>query len=212
MLHQDTTRPFAPWDTLFSPESRITLPRGVDVVVADSEIRGVYFVESGAVVEIKTDAHKSSHAVSFCGPGTIIGIPHSADAHATYGIRATTLIPTTLRVVTREEFVFATHHDSLLTQAVLKEIARRTQDAGRLTDSCQHGTTTMHVLALLESVSSMFGSDADGRSNVCIPPALLERMCGCPWVMVRTALTELTNRGLVAVEPEGVRLEKFLTA
>jgi len=212
MLHRDPTRPLAPWDTLFSPESRITLPRSVDVVSADAIIKGVYLVEAGAVVEIKSDANNASHAVSFCGMSTVIGIPHSADAHATYGIRATTLMQTVLRVVTREEFVYATHHDALLTQAVLHEIARRTQEAGRLTDSCQHDTTAKHVLSILESVASMFGSDAQGRSNAIIPPALLERMCGCPWVMVRGALSELTRRGLVAVDPEGVRLEKYLTA
>ena len=211
-MHPDPKRPLAPWDTLFSPESRFTLPRCVDVVSADAAIKGVYLVESGAVVEIKSGANRSTHAVSFCGPATVIGIPHSADTHAVYGVRATTLMQTTLRVVTREEFVFATHQDVLLTQAVLKEIARRTQDAGRLTDSCQHATTTMHVLSILESVASLFGSGPNGRANVVIPPSLLEQMCGCPSIMVNSALAELTRRGLVALEPDGVRLEKYLTA
>jgi len=150
--------------------------------------------------------------VSFSGPGTVIGIPHTSDAHARYGVRATTLVKSVLRVATREEFVEATQTNSALIQAILKEIARRTLEAGRLTDSCQRHSTSMHVLALLESVASVFGNDADGGSSVRIPPALLERMSGCPWALLRRALRELTHRGLVAVEPDGVRLAKFLNA
>lgn len=200
----------SPWELLFSRDSRIYLARNADLVQPSEIITKVYYVESGAVIETKTDSHDSSHVVSLCAPASIIGIPYSGDERAVYGVRATALLPSTLLVAHRDEFVEATHKNNKLTSAVLLELARRTESASRLADVFQHDSTSRHVLDLLEKVATAFRNGTNPL--IAVPPQLLERMSGCPWVMVRSAISELAEKGLIIVEPDGVRLAKLITS
>ncbi|MBI2795010.1 MAG: Crp/Fnr family transcriptional regulator [Ignavibacteria bacterium] len=202
----------APWDLLYSSDSRIYLPSNADLVQPTDIITKVYLVEKGALAETKADSEYTSHLVALCGPNSIIGIPYSGDDRAVYGIRATALTSSTLLVANRDEFIEATHANGELTRLVLMELARRTVSVARLTDACQHESTTRHVLGLLEHIATTFQNGNGTESSITVPPQILERMSGCPWVMVRSAIGELAEKGLVVLGPDGVKLARVFTA
>ena len=202
----------APWDTLFSQDSRIYLPGCTDLVQPTDVIKKVYLVEKGAIAETKADSESTSHLVALCGPNSVIGIPYSGDSNAVYGIRATALITSTLLVANRDDFIEATHGNGKLTRLVLMELARRTESVAKLTDACQQESTTLHVLDLLNNIATAFPNDGALDSSITVPPQLLERMSGCPWFMVRSAIGELADKGLVVLGPDGVKLARVFTA
>ena len=67
------------------------------------------------------------------------------------------------------------------------------------------------MLDVLEVVSHTFGQDPDGTSSVAVPPALLERMTGCPWLLIRNALSAMQANGQVDLGSEGVRVRALVS-
>ncbi len=177
---------------------------GEDLFAPGSVADRVYLVEEGALVETRSDKEGASHAVGLLGPGSIVGARMTSAGGGLHEVRATALTPSVVRSLDRESFLHEALKHPDLASALLRDLAHRTEIARRLTDSCHQTSTGKHVLDLLEVVETTF--DGTHSQEFGVPMALLERMSGCPWVMVRRALGELREQGLVEVNASSVRL------
>lgn len=204
MTAQTTIEPLEPWITLFAEDSRQSLAMGEDLFAPGSVADRVYLVEEGALVETRSDKEGASHAVGLLGPGSIVGARMTSAGGGLHEVRATALSPSVVRSLNRETFLHEALKHPELSSALLRDLAHRTEIARRLTDSCHQTSTGKHVLDLLEVVETTLDGTRDQQFGV--PMALLERMSGCPWVMVRRALGELREQGLVEVNASSVRL------
>lgn len=204
MAVASTIGPLHPWDEIFSEDSRREVQTGEDLFSPGEIADRVFLVEEGALVETRADKEGASHAVGLLGPGSIIGIRMTSAGGALHEVRATALAPSIVRSIERDVFLHEALKHPELSSALLRDFAHRTEITRRLTDACHQSTTGKHVLDLLAAVESTFGRDHD--ETIGVPPALLERMSGCPWVMVRRALGELRDQGLVIVDASGVHL------
>ena len=200
----------APWDEVFPASSRQSYRAGQDIVSAGQEVDRIFVVESGAVVETRSDQGAASHAVNLSGPGSLIGLRMTSTGAGIHEVRATALTDTTLRSLSREDFLGQAMRRGELASAVMHDLARRTEIARRLSDSCHSTSTAKHVLDVLEVVSSTFGQAPDGRSSIAVPPALLERMTGCPWLLIRKSLADMQSTGKVILENDGVRVQALV--
>jgi len=201
----------APWDTIFPEATRVTYRSGEDIVSAGHEVDRIFWVEKGAVVETRTDNAGTSHAVNLSGPGSLIGMRLTSTGSGIHEVRATALSETVLRSMPRDEFLGMAMRRGELASAVMHDLARRTEIARRLSDSCNCTSTSRHVLDVLEVVSLTFGQDAAGTSTVAVPAALLERMTGCPWLLIRSSLTDLQVNGQVELGADGVRVRALVS-
>lgn len=201
----------APWDEIFPISSRQPYASGGDIVSAGAEVDRIYVIEKGAVVETRTDRGTTSHAVNLSGPGSLIGLRMTSTGGGIHEVRATALTDTILRSLPREEFLGIAMRRGDLASAVMHDLARRTEIARRLSDSCQSPSTSKHVLDILEIVSSTFGQEADGLSSIAVPPALLERMTGCPWLLIRQSLSDMQTAGKVVLGNDGVRVRALVS-
>jgi len=201
----------APWDEIFPESSRHAYQAGDDIVSAGSEVDRIFLIEEGAVVETRSDQGSTSHAVNLSGPGSLVGLRMTSTGGGIHEGRATALMPTILRSLPREAFLGMAMRRGDLASAVMHDLARRTEVARRLSDSCHSVSTAKHVLDVLKIVSSTFGQEPDGRSVVAVPPALLERMTGCPWLLIRQSLSDMQSSGLVVMETEGVRARAMVS-
>ncbi len=199
-----TIEPLGPWTAIFAEETRQRVAMGEDLFAPGSVANRVYLVEEGAIVETRSDKEGASHAVGLLGPGSIVGARMTSAGGGLHEVRATALTPSVVRSLDRESFLHEALKHPELSSALLRDLAHRTEIARRLTDSCHQTSTGKHVLDLLEVVETTFDGTRDQQFGV--PMALLERMSGCPWVMVRRALGELREQGLVEVNASSVRL------
>lgn len=204
MVSVSSIEPLGPWADIFTEGSRQTLAIGEDLFVPGSVADRVYLLEEGAIVETRSEKEGASHAVGLLGPGSIIGARMTSAGGGLHEVRATALVPSTVRSIERDSFLHEALKHPELSSALLRDLAHRTEIARRLTDSCHQTSTGRHVLDLLQVVETTF--DGVPGHEVSVPMALLERMSGCPWVMVRRALGELREQGLVEVNASSVRL------
>jgi CRP-like cAMP-binding protein len=188
----------------FATSSSMLLERGDDIELSSTE--QIFLVESGAVVEI-LENDTWSHAVSFVGPGHMVGLritpaPSLQRRQRALALQDTVLMSTDLRslMICSVQFVSCADY-------IMQELAMRSQLADGLTTACHQRSTADHILNVLASAASVFGRDPDGRSRVPIMVPMLERMCGCPWVLVRSALQHLQESGIITVSAQGVRLQ-----
>lgn len=199
------------WDQVFPVSSTAHCGVGEDLVQKGDEVTRIYLVDSGAFVETQSDRTATSHAVNFAGPGSLFGARMTCRGSGVHDVRITALTQSTVRFLPREQFVSMTMHDPELAAAVLRDLVRRTETAQRLADCAEAPSTRRHVLDLLRLVHETFGCSADGRSNVSIPPALLERILGVPWLLIRKALTDMLVHGQVEVTGSGVFLRNLFS-
>ena len=208
-LSNDTA--ITPWDEIFPSSSRESFVAGQDIVTAGDRVDKIYLIEYGAVVETRADQGETSHAVNLSGPGSLVGLRITSSGGGIHEIRATALAETTLRSLPRDEFLSLAMRRGDLSSAVMHDLARRTEIARRLSDSCHSPNTSRHLLDVLEIVSSTFGQEPDGLSAIAVPPALLERMTGCPWLLIRQSLSDMQTSGKVVLGNEGVRVRALVS-
>ena len=191
----------------FPASSRIQFDIGDDITTQGSKVDRILLVLEGAVVETRDDNDSVSHAVHFAAPGSLIGLRLSSGSSSVHQTRATALAPTTALSIERTEFLATAMRSSVLTAALMKDLAIRTQITNKLSAACHHDSTRMHVLEVLQISTSVFGVDEAGRPRVPIPVGLMERICGCPWVLIRMALNDLQRQGVISISPAGVQLQ-----
>lgn len=199
------------WEPIFPTESRALYQTGDDVVTAGDEVNNIFWVEQGALVETRIDHGVASHAVNLSGPGSIVGLRMTSTGGGIHEVRITALTTTILRHLPREDFLNVILSRPDLASAVMHNLAHRTELARRLADSAHATSTRQHLLDVLELAHQTFGYAGDGRSNVSIPPALLERMIGTPWLLIRNALAEMQRQGHIELSNNGVSIRTMVS-
>lgn len=196
----------ASWLSVFPEESRSAFPGECDVFTpGDAYDDVVYFVEHGAVVEIRTDHIGSSHAVGLSGPGALFGPRLGATLSSSTSVRATTLIETVVRSMNRSVFLHTTLGDPELARAYMVQLARRLELVRHLSALCSTRDSGEHILGVLHTVANVFGVDAAGTSTIPVPSTLLERMTGTPHRIIDATLSELRSNGLVELDRDRIR-------
>ena len=194
------------WLSVFPEESRSALPRECEIfTLGESTDDVVYFVEHGAVVEIRTDHVGTSHAVGLSGPGTLFGSRLGATLISRTSVRATTLIETVVRSMNRSVFLHTTLGDPELARAYMIQLARRLELVRQLSAVCSTGDSGQHILGVLHTVANVFGVDDAGTSMIPLPSSLLERMTGTPHRIIDLTLSELRSNGLVELDRDTIR-------
>lgn len=206
--HLDT---YPLWEAMFPHESRAVYQTGHDVVAAGDEVNAIFWVEQGALVETRIDQGFASHAVNLSGPGSIVGLRMTSTGSGIHEVRITALTTTILRCLPREDFLHIILRRTDLASAVMHDLAHRTELARRLADSAHADSTAQHLLDVLELAHQTFGYSRDGRSKVSIPPALLERMIGIPWLLIRKALAEMQQQGRIELNGNGIRMRSMVS-
>ncbi|MCX6139274.1 MAG: Crp/Fnr family transcriptional regulator [Candidatus Kapabacteria bacterium] len=197
--------PLAPWDSAFAERSRLHVARNVDLYAPGDTSDSVYLVESGAIVEIRTDATGVSHAVGLSGPGSLLGARLTTGHQLTHSVRATALIDSVVREMKRDDFLHATLLNPDLSTAYMREMSKRLEAARILTDTCSASTTGDHILGVLHAIATSFGVGRNGSSSVSVRNDLLEQMTGTPHRLFEATIHELGSHGLVQLEKDGVR-------
>lgn len=165
----------------------------------------VFYIERGAVVEIRADQLGISHAVGLSGRGWLLGARLHATNTSNTSIRATTLADTTMLAMQRTAFLHATLRDPDLARAYMTQLARRLEVARHLSEACSSPRAGDHILGVLHTVAAVCGVDANGNANIPVPSSLLERMTGTPQRIVDATLRELRTRGIVELERDAIR-------
>lgn len=199
------------WEAIFPVQSRRHYQPGDDIVAAGDEVRLIYWVEQGALVETRNDHGLASHAVNLSGPGSLVGLRMTSTGGGIHEVRITALASTVLRCLPREDLLHSILQRTELASAVMQCLAHRTELARRLADSANAHSTAEHLFDVLDLAHQTFGYHVDGRSAVTIPPALLERMTGTPWLLIREALTEMRRRGRIELCQAGVRIRAMVS-
>lgn len=197
--------PLAPWDVAFTEQSRRYVGRNEDLYAPGDASDSVYLVERGAIVEIRADASGVSHAVGLSGLGSLLGARLTIGNTSRHSVRATALVDSVVREMTRSDFLHATLLNSDLSSAYMREMSHRLEATRMLTDTCSAITTGDHILGVLHAVALSFGLDESGSSVVSVKEDLLERMTGTPHRIFVATIHELQSHGLVHLEKEYVR-------
>lgn len=195
----------SPWLSVFPEESRITLPRECDIYAPGEASDLVFFLERGAVVEIRTDHLGTSHAVGLSGRGSLLGARLAATNTSNMSVRATTITETTVRSMHRSVFLHATLRNPDLASAYMTQLARRLEVARHLSEVCSSTRAGDHILGVLHTVADVCGADVNGNASIPVPSSLLERMTGTPQRIVDATLRELRTRGIVELERDAIR-------
>jgi len=193
------------WERIFPEKSRRVIPKEADVFSAGDILETVFLVERGAVVEIRTDEFGASHAVGLSGPGTLLGGRLTSSSFARHTTRATALVESTLREISRSDFLHALIQDPELSDAFMKQLSQRLETAQALSATCESATSCEHVLGVLHEVATIFDTNNDGKSTIGIDEALLERMTGMPHGLLVATVEELRSKDLVFLEKDTIR-------
>jgi len=171
-------------------------------------VDNIYLIEEGAVVETRNDDNNTSHATHFAGPGSLIGLRMASGSSAVHQTRATALAPTTVLSLDRTTFLARSMREPALSMAVMKELGKRTQIANMLSSACHNDSSRQHVLEVLGISRAVYGMNENGSARVAIPVGMMERICGCPWVLIRMALNDLQRDHLITITPNGVMVHQ----
>lgn len=195
----------SPWLSVFPEASRITFPRECDIYAPGEASDLVFFIERGAVVEIRTDHLGTSHAVGLSGRGSLLGARLAATNTSNMSVRATTITETVVRSMHRSVFLHATLRNPDLASAYMTQLARRLEVARHLSEVCSSTRARDHILGVLHTVADVCGADVNGNASIPVPSSLLERMTGTPQRIVDATLRELRTRGIVELERDAIR-------
>lgn len=193
----------APWERIFPEASCRLIPKDVDVFGLGDSSDYVYLVERGAIVEIRSHDPYTTHAVGLYGPGTLLGgrLTSTPVVHTT---RATALVNSAVRSLERGEFLHALLRDHELADAFMKELTRRLETAQKLSETCQAATSGEHILGVLHTLATTFGTNALGHSTIALDESILERMTGMPHHLLVATVEELRSHNLVLLENVGI--------
>lgn len=195
----------SPWLSVFPEASQIALGCEHELYAPGEASDVVFFIVSGAAVEIRTDHLGTSHAVGLSGIGALLGAHLSVDGSIEKAVRAITLTETTVRITKRSAFLDSTLRNPDLARAFMTQLARRLEIARQLSEVCSSPSASNHILGLLHTVANVCGADPKGTSNVAIPSGLLERMTGTPKRILEASLSELRSHGIVELERDAIR-------
>ena len=201
--------PLNAWSGLFSTGVRRDFSRGTDITMAGKTVDEIYLVSQGAVVETRAMKGAASHAVHFSAPGGLIGFRMTSSGSALHEVRATALVDTTVQSIDRQSFLSLTMRKSDLVSAMLIELANRTETARLLSHASHETSTRDHLVGILSIAQSVYANGELIGQPLTIPIALLERISGCPWTLIRSALGELRKERLIEMSRDGVRLRIF---
>lgn len=193
------------WLSVFPQDSRFAFPREYDLYAPGEASDVVFFIERGAVVEIRADQIGTSHAVGLSGPGALLGARLAATNTGNMSVRATTLTDTHVLSLDRAQFLHATLRNPDLARAYMTQLARRLEVARHLSEVCSSPRAGDHILGVLHTVADVCGVDTNGRATIPVPSSLLERMTGTPRRIVDATLHELQTRGIVELERDAIR-------
>lgn len=205
MQHDHHTSDRSAWLDLFPESSRVAIPCGTSLFMVGDAVSEVFVIESGAVAELRHE-DRHTHVSCLCHAGMLVGVRWVSDAIRVHAVEAIALGETRLRSIPHELFLRVTREDGRYTNAVLSDIAKRVDSARRLTDCLQQVSARDHVLSVLHAIADECGSASQGSSCIAVPTTILQRLTGCPFSSVASAVKELISAGHIKVDGRGVQL------
>ena len=193
------------WLDLFPESSRRLVQSGSSLFTVGDTVDVVFLIESGAVAELRhDDGH--THVSCLCHTGMLVGVRWSSERLHVHAVEAIALGETLLRTVSHELFLRATREDGRYTSAFLSDMAKRVDSARRLTDCLAQASTRDHVMSVLQAIVDEYGTETGGSACIAIPTPILQRLTGCPFSTVASAINELIATGHLKADGRGVQI------
>lgn len=192
-----------------------TYARGAVLAHVDEPADQVYFVLTGIVKETQRTPEGKEVILALDGPGELTG-----DVSLFEGDRflteASTIVPSRLLLVPREQLLELIHSHPRLGSALAERLARRLTDSWTLARALSRYTTEARLKSLLSFLSERWGQPRDQGVEIALDLThrMLADMAGASREKVTRALGALERRGLISMSRRRVvvpSLERLAT-